>query len=391
MARSIPARCNPNVVAWARNSAGYDVEEAAAKLSIEPELLRSWEAGTEIPSLAKLRRVAELCKRPLAVFFLSEVPHDFSPLRDFRQLPKSQCGEFSPELRFLIRQTQTRHQWLTEQTREEGGDRLQFVGSATLEDDIEKTARHASKILDFTPANRRAWGKLEDARRWWISRCEDCGVFVFQSSKVPIEEMRGFVIPDEHAPAILVNAKDSEGGRIFSILHEFVHILLGTGGVSNFGSPRSPTTEEERIERFCNAVAAEVLVPHRELTGQLSKLGDISLDSVIIQMAKHFRVSREVIARRFLDHGRITRQDYLARREIYRRDYVESREKLATDGGFPLFHVIKLRDNGRAFTRSVLGAYDDGDLNGSDVADLLNMKLTHLPKIEAILFPAQLR
>ncbi|NQT39747.1 MAG: ImmA/IrrE family metallo-endopeptidase [Planctomycetes bacterium] len=393
MTRSIKAPCTPSVLVWARKTAGFDHAAAAKKIGIEVETLRAWESSDQQPTLAKLRKACEVYRRPLAVFFLPEPPRDFSTLRDFRQLPQTQKGQFSSKLRFLIRQTQYRQKWLSEYARQQEAKPLGFVGSVSLDDSVDAVARKASRQLRVSMADRESWTGMAQAYRAWIAACERIGVFVFLSGGVPIEEMRGFAMPDRFAPAIMVNAKDSEGGRIFSLLHEYVHLLLGAEGVSGLHvSPRSRSADA-RVEVFCNAVAAELLVPARELTERLKATESFDVDTRIRKMAKVFLVSREVIARRFIGLRLLNNAEYNARRDQYRRDFVDrakhQREAMKKREGGPPYHLIKLRDNGRTFTGFVLGAYDEGNITGSDVTELLDMKLNHVGRLEAELFPSR--
>jgi len=87
MGRSIPALVKPALLAWARERSGLHLEKVSARAKISPTLLRAWEDGTEQPSIAQVRKLGEIYKRPLAVFFLQEPPKDFDAQREFRRLP----------------------------------------------------------------------------------------------------------------------------------------------------------------------------------------------------------------------------------------------------------------------------------------------------------------
>src|SRR5688572_5896437 len=99
----IPAMVKPALLQWARENAGLSIENAALKAEIETDRLRDWEAGTDQPSIPQLRKLGEIYKRPIAVFFLSQPPHGFDPQREFRRLPGLTPQVESPQLRLMLR------------------------------------------------------------------------------------------------------------------------------------------------------------------------------------------------------------------------------------------------------------------------------------------------
>ena len=103
MPRSIPALVKPALLIWARERAGLPLAEAAAKADIELEQLRQWEQGEDRPSISQLRKLGEVYKRPLAVFFCSGPPEGFDPQSEFRRLPGVSRQTGSPGLRFALR------------------------------------------------------------------------------------------------------------------------------------------------------------------------------------------------------------------------------------------------------------------------------------------------
>lgn len=388
MAKSIPSLANPKLLRWARTTAGIELAAVAKRVGYTEERVKAWEAeGEERPSIAKLRVVAEMYKRPLAVFYLSEVPKDFTPLRDLRRLPHGVSRDFSPKLRYLIRRVRERQAWAITARREHGVKRLRFVGAASQKDDILELAASARKLLRVTMVQQRSWKDTDVALRQWILRCESLGVFVFQASEVDLREMRGFALPDPIAPTVFVNSHDPRPARIFTLMHEFVHLLLGSEGVSNLSISERSRSAEQRLEVFCNAVAGEILVPRSDLTGRLRTMDRADdLDSAIKTLASAYSVSREVIARRMADVTYITKECYREKREQYQSDFEERPRVKQGEFKIPRATMI-VRDNGRAFTKLVLTSYNEGFILGRDVSNLLNTKLKHLDRIRDTVYP----
>ena len=386
MARSIKALATPALLAWARHSAGLDIAGAAKRISVTEEVLKEWEAGESHPTIAKLRKAAEVYKRPSAVFYLPAPPRDFDALRDFRRLPDDVPADFSPKLRYLIRRVRERQAWAIEARREMNAQRIPFVGIASLDDSVVELASRASQWLGSNVADRGRFPAPEETLRYWSARLEANGVFIFQSSDVDPIEMRGFALPDSLAPAIAVNSKDSRAARVFTLLHEFGHILLASEGISNLDIPPRPRTREQRTEVFCNALAAEILVPAADLRSSLDAFEwRESVDASLLAMSKTYGVSREVIARRMTDLGFTTREFYQTKREEYQKEFETRAVRARGEFRVPRARMV-VRDNGRAFTRLVLTAYGDNSITGRDVSHLLNLKLNHLARLEIEVF-----
>ena len=381
---SIPALVSPRLLRWARETAGFDLGGAARRVKRSEEQLRAWESGVSRPTVAQLRQAARVYRRPLAAFYLPHPPPDLPLPRDLRRLPAGRPRGFSPELRFLIRSARERQRWLREILPELGEPRVTFVGSATLDSGEEALARAARRLLKI-PEDYRT-GARHRALRDWIDAIESTGVFVFQASTVEVSEMRGLALPDEVAPIVVLNAKDAHVARTFTALHEFAHVLLGAEGVSNPDIAREPRYEADHLEAFCNAAAAEVLVPASWVRAALaSEPVGPKIDDLIERMAESFRVSREVVARRLRDLGRMSTAAYEERRRRYQQEF-EARE--AQEESFPFPPARRsLRDNGRAFARAVLQAYTRELVTATQLSQLLNVRLKHLSKIERAVLP----
>lgn len=379
MAQSIPSLAEPAMLAWCRKNARLTTGEVARSLDREEREIVAWEDGTESPTFAQLCRFAKLCKRPVAVFYLPEPPKDFTILRDFRRLPGKKAG-FSPALAYLIRLCRERQEWLSEYLSQDGDEPLAFVGSASIDDSPLETGRALRQLLGVSIDEQRRLPNKEQAFRFWRDRCDAAGVCVFVATRnLEIEEMRGFALPEEFAPVVVVNGRDSYSGKTFTLLHEMVHILLGVGGVSDRNVTVHPRNDEQKIEVFCNAVAAEALVPSDDFSRRAAKSED--LDNALPLLADFYRVSEEVIARRVYDLGIRDRNFY----EAKRLEYIHRRPPAHDDSEefrIPRATVI-LNNVGGRFSRAAIAAFHAGDIGGVELSNLLNMRLQFLPSLES--------
>jgi Zn-dependent peptidase ImmA (M78 family) len=248
---------------------------------------------------------------------------------------------------------------------------------------VQNAAAALARIFQLSSGIRASWGSRDEALKWWIRQTEAQGVFVFQSSAVEPDEARGFVLQDSYAPFIFLNAKEARAARIFTLIHELVHLLIGAPGLSNLRPIFRPRTEADRIEVFCNAVAGEVLVPTQLLAPRTAKVDHNHIREFISDLSSEFRVSTEVVARRLLDMGVITPSIYRKLRKEYQDEWKRLQAMQKKKRGGPAYDVRVVQKNGAAFVRLTLGAMSNGKVTVRDVSRILNVKLAHLHKVAA--------
>jgi len=372
------------VVAWARRTAHLTLEDAARRLKRPIEEISGWEDGTVEPTLPQAREAARVYHRPLAVFFLPDPPTTFSvpKFNDFRRLPSGYPKDFSYELQTLLRRAHMQQEWAREFFEEQDEPPLDFVGTATLDADPIALASTIRQRLGFNPTMRQEWASRDAALRGWIDLAESVGVFVFQSGPVEPIEARGFVLTDPQAPFVYLNSKDSRAARVFTLAHELVHVWLGAPGISNLNIPQKARSDMQRIEVYCDAVAAEILAPidlDNDAWNHLDQT--LPLRDRIDEVSICFRVSSEVVARRLLDLKIIRQSIYEELREQYRREWVGRRDRLREKDRGPSYPRRVIAENGRSFTRMVVSAYRTGETSPRELSALLNVKLNNLPRV----------
>lgn len=298
----------PEMIRWARERAGLRVEDL---LSAFPKL-EAWERGEEQPTLRQLEEFAKRVRVPLGYLFLETPPEEPLPIPDFRAVVKPPRPP-SPDLLDTIYQVQQRQAWYREYLQTQGADPLPFVGSATLQDDPEQVAAAIRRTLGLDLKERRALRTWTEALRRLTERAEAAGVLVMSSGivgmnthrKLDPEEFRGFALADDLAPVVFINAADTVAARIFTLAHELAHIWLGQSGVSN---PQIHSFPTEATERWCNQVAAELLVPRVALLAEHRPDGPPLEEAQ--RLARLFKVSTLVILRRLHEVGRLSREDF---------------------------------------------------------------------------------
>ncbi len=375
---------NPDLLVWARETINMTVEDAAAKIGVSVDRLMEWEAGERRPTIRQAREMARVYRRPLSAFFLPKRPEKlgFRVPHDYRRLPDSERKP-SPELIAELRRIEYLREAALNLAEVIPTNPADFIGSVTPSDPVDTVAYKASDLLHVTESDRATWRDHYAALNAWKNAVENLGVLVFHIEHVDVGEVRGIAIADRQFPIIAVNGSDTVYGRIFSLVHEFVHLMLGTSGMSDLREARSVVTQDERVEAFCNAVAAEVLVPHDLLLRHPAIRGipanDDWSDDTLASASRSFRVSREVIARRLVTLGMASLAFYRRKRQQY------GEEAKPQEGGFMKQSVKALRAVGKPFARIALDAYDREAISGSQLAEYLGVRLKHLAEIERAL------
>jgi Zn-dependent peptidase ImmA (M78 family) len=382
--RSIIALPNPKLLVWARESMGFSTDSVATKLKIPSETVHSWELGDEKPSLAQLRRLADIYKRPLAVFYLPERPTDFQPLKDFRGgTGGTHPHTFSPNLMLAVRKAQDRREWALELYETLGEKPPTFEGILRRTDGVEDAAAKVRRSIGMRFDAQTRWRLDYEALRNWRTAIESAGILTFQASDVETTEVRGFSISNKPLPAVVANVKDAPRGRIFTLLHEVVHVMLNESGICDISEDQNRRSPNAQVELFCNQVAGATLFPLKEFLAtavvKSHRKGDSRwTDFEVQELSRQFGGSREAALVRLRSLHLTTWEYYLEKREEFYRKYQEAQEKTK---GFAAPHTVAISNAGPTFTRLVLEGLNRNRITASDFSDYLQIRVKHLPQI----------
>jgi Zn-dependent peptidase ImmA (M78 family) len=392
MTKQIKANINPAMLVWARETAGFDVLLAASKLDIDEEKLAAWETGVDQPSIPQLRKLADAYKRPLAVLYLPGPPtSSFQAMHDFRRLPDSGLRRFSPELTLEIRLAQQRRE-LALELFEDGDETPEtFPLETTINVDPEIVAETVRKALDVDYVTQSHWRDPRVGFIAWRTRIEELGVLVFQASRIESDEASGFAYWADVLPFVVVNRKDAFARRTFSMLHELAHLMLRQNGVSDLEVEGPRRADDERVEVFCNQVAAATLMPRDDFLNEaLISAKGIGRhdwdDQTVDALSRAYSVSREAIVRRLLTLGRTTDVFYRRKRAQYAIEFQQWRQReREKNEGKPIPRNMPretVAEYGRPFVRRVIENYHLDRISLSDVSGYLGVKVRHVPGIE---------
>jgi len=297
MAREpLRVQVKPEMLRWARERARLDLD---ALRSAFPSIA-AWERGDRPPTMKQLERFAAATHVPLGYLFLDAPPDEGLPIPDFRTRAEP-SGQPSPDLLDTIYLCQQRQEWYRGYLKGIGQEPLLFVASVRVGDDVMRVATQIRSQLSFDIAGRSKLPSWTEALRRFVGQAERAGILVMASGvvgsnthrKLSPKEFCGFALVDDLAPLVFVNAADTKSAQMFTLAHELAHIWMGTSGVSDAHVARFT---DEHTERWCDQVAAELLVPLEGLRAAYRP--DLSLQEATASLARQFKVSTLVILRR---------------------------------------------------------------------------------------------
>lgn len=356
---------NVNMLTWAIARAGYDLQDFAIKV---PSIL-DWIHGEKKPTVRQLEEFSKKVYLPFGYFFLPEPPQEKLPIPFFRTT-NTQATQVSVNVYDTILLLQQRQDWLREYLKESEFEKLNFVGKFRSSNNVQEIVadmRSSLKLSENWASHYKTW---QDALESLIRHIEDIGIItVFNGivennthRSISVEECRGFVLVDEMAPFMFINNSDGKAAQMFTIVHELAHIWTGQSAGFDF---RKLEAANDPNERLCDKIAAEFLVP------QLAFNDAWNSNPSIKTVARLFKVSEIVIARRALDLGKITKPDFWEFYDEYtNREFV--RKESQSSGGD--FYATTRKRLGLAFSAHINNAVKSGKLLYRDAYKLTSLK-----------------
>lgn len=355
--KSTPIRSidvSKSVLDWAIRRSGKQEEDLRQQF---PNLDK-WRSGQTQPTLHQLEKFANATYTAFGYLILSAPPEERLTIPHFRTSINQTPYSPSADLLDTVQTMERRQQWMREYLNNQGCDPLAFVKSVQITDNPERITQGMREVLRLDEnwvSDQQTW---ESALRILRTHIEDAGILVVVNGvvgnnthrKLDPDTFRGFVLVDEYAPLIFVNGADSKAAQMFTLAHELVHIWFGSSAIFDLQELR-PASDE--IEQICNRVAAEFLVPAAKLRDIWPSV--IHSPSRYLDLAKHFKVSELVVARRALDLNYISNDEY---REYWNSRYVRTAPR-HKGGDFYSTQSLRL---GRRFAETVIRAAAAGDI-----------------------------
>ena len=330
-------RVNPEIMVWARETAGLTQEEAARKLGFKDsgrssaeEKLAAVECGRKEPSRPQLVRMAGRYHRPLLTFYLSKPPRQGDRGTDFRTLSADRSARDEARVDALVRDIKARQSMVRAVLKDEDeAEPLPFVGSHRLGDGKAVILGSLRALIGVDLSTYRAQPNPSDAFALLRSRVEASGVFVMLKgdlgnyvTTIETTVFRGFSIADKVAPFVVINDQDARSSWSFTLLHETTHLLLGQTGVSGDYS-------EIETERFCDDIAGDFLLP-ADAMDRLDFDDPRKFENILERVstfANESNVSRAMVAYKAYRSRLITQELFCRLNSVFRQQWREERER----------------------------------------------------------------
>lgn len=371
---SVQVEVRPSVLAWARTRSGIAGEDWDRRFP----RFEGWMAG-KAPTLKQLEEFARKTHTPVGFLFLEEPPVEPVPIPDFRTVASRPVGSreiVSADLLAIVYTCQARQEWFRDHQRLNGEPAIPFVATATTATPPEEAATRMQEVLGWgaeTRARCRTWDQALTRLR---QNAEAAGVLVMISGivgsdthrRLDPEEFRGFALADPYAPLAFVNGADSKAAQVFTLAHELAHLWAGETALSDV-EPAS--VRNNAVERWCNQVATQFLVPMDEFRDQFNASADIRPQ--LLGLAQHFRVSTQVILGRMREAGALTWDEFGQELDLER---ARVGAIVAERGGGGNFYHTKPVQVGRHFARALIASALEGQTSYTEAFRLLELKKT---------------
>lgn len=344
-------KLSTEVLEWAAENIGESLESMSESFAANKEKREAFLKGNLTHTQAE--KFANKVRIPYGYLFLSKPPKEiYLSIPDLRQTPNPE--PLSQDFFEVLEDADRKQQWYKDYLKRIGASELPFVGKFSVSrSNIKDIVQDITKTLSLTSKDVKSCATSDAYFTLLSKRVEDAGILVLKSGIVrsntkralSYKEFKGFALCDPIAPLVFINGKDFEVSWVFTLMHEVSHIWLGQSGVSDLALKPN----NGHIEKICNAVAAEILVPEKEFLSAYSKNEDIS------GLARIFRVSRLVVARRALELKYISKPQY----DVIADQSANAKPKLNNSGGnayatLPVRNSQKLTD---ALVTSTMGGH----------------------------------
>lgn len=371
--QSFKVEVNPEVLKWAIESAGWKKEELVKSLGISDKIYESWLNGSSNPTIKQLEDISKKTKRPLASFFLPVAPKEDPKPKDYRMLPDKK-DKFERKTLFAIRKAR----YLQEISNELSLNINETLGlklkKATINDNPQKNAEEYRIKFDFSIEKQEKFkSKPHDFYNYLRDVLGNFNILSFQVP-MPIQDARGFALADRDPNVIIVNSSDEIKSRIFTLIHEFAHILLGETSID---IPDFETQND--IEKWCNSFAASFLMPKDILVKIYNENRDnIKSGKILNKISNKYNISKSMFVYNLSKNNYISKQDY----QNFRDAISTIKEKKPPSSGGGVSQDKKcISTLGKKFVSLVADNIEKEQITTNDALSYLSIKSKNLDKV----------
>jgi len=373
--KSIEVEITPDVLKWAIESSGWEFKDICQKLNVTPEIMNSWMNKTRKPTLNQLEYLSKIVKRPLDVFLLPKIPDEKPLPKDYRMIPGK--TDIYDKTTLLALRRARRFQDVAESlSKNINSNIVPSVETYSVLDDPKDASRKYREIFKYTkvPGDaQRTFNYLRDS-------IEMNNIFVFQM-RMSMEDVRGFALPRKSSVVIVINSADIIESRIFTLMHEFGHVLLRESGID---IPENTLSSDSPVEKWCNEFAAEFLLPSDVVQAIYTEYKKSIFETEVIEkLVKKYKVSKKMLLYNMFRYNFVTKDEF---ESFIERPYPKETEKKSKEKGkFKSLTRDKkcFNEKGKNFVSLVIDNLKSEKITTSDALDYLSIKLKNLDNVIA--------
>jgi|SRR5579863_2886661 len=380
MPKQIEIKINHEVLVWARESLALTRQQAAEKTNLTPKRLLQLEEGTQAPKIEELKALSKGYKRTIATLLLNAPPKEKPLPKDRRTIDSHELGNFHEKSIMAVRKARAMARAYVELWHELGLEIPKVKEFASLKDEPSTVAQKIRRLLQLDEVKEITNPNL--ALEAYIEKVESCGISVFQISLTQ-DRLRGFSIVDDVVPIIgIKRGGEQPHSKNFTLFHELGHILLNDGGLCDLSDKTTIG-----IEKWCNALSAEILVPQKDLLesslvqAYQRQRQKIWAKQDLITLGNKFHVGPLSILRRLLDNGLITREFYQEKHAAWNKP---SFGRAKNPEGRNIAKET-LKEKGRTYVSMAFRAFDQNRIDLKDLSDYLGIRVSYIPKTRQLL------
>ena len=367
-----------SVLKWLIESSGWTREEMAKRLKTSLQNIEKIESGEKKPSFRQLEELSIIFKRPVASFLLSKPLTEKQKPKDYRLLP-GKTNKFDKKTILIMRHARRLQELSKELSKNIAYETQSKIEKARLSDNPETIALRFREKFNLTEEKQRKFKTPYELFNYLRDLLEEMNIYLFQFS-MPIEDARGFVFADESPHVIVVNTKDNIEARIFSLMHEFAHILLGESVID---LPDATIIYKDNIEKWCNEFSSAFLLPKDLAKSAFDKNKEkLTQKETLKYLSNKYKVSKAMIILNMLKLHYIEKDDYDSILARFKKEEIKPKKEgeKVTGGGIPS-EVKCLSEVGNKFVSLVANNYDKEYITYSDALNYLSIKSRNFDKV----------
>lgn len=358
------------VIDWIIKELG-DPQHLPKDFKLDKEIVRNLEQGTTKFHWADIEKIAECMNLPLASFLTEKAPSFYIP-KDRRQPPSGKHTPFSFKTLSVIREVN--------RLQENGTDLLKNLSRgiepelnfySNLSDNPEIAAKKIRDKFGVSVQDQISWRDKKMAFEKWRATIEHENILVF-SMPMPLWELRGAAFTFRKPFVILINSNDSPNAMIFTLFHEYGHLLLKEGSSC---IPDYNLDEQKNIESWCDEFAAALLMPEDAIKKFIPEGPNKDFKKAIFRIAPNLKVSRAAATIRIKKYMPINTFLGLRKTQVVKNEQRAEKAKKPPQGRKLPEDKKCIKEKGKYYISLVKGNVDQNLITHNKALDILSIKL----------------